>query len=255
MEKKQHGKRVSTAGNRAEKHSIFGIFKNISPAGKVMLRNILGVSCIILITVFFFMQGVDRMKENYHTRKQNVYDSFQETAFAIAEAQNHVSNDVIISIEGVQEISRLEVLAVSGSAYVIKNANEDDKTTSWLEVQGTGVFTVDLSAGEFIADSERQHVLVWIPKPMLTECKVSGTGKLFWRNGALFSNGSIAEGVRLSQKQLGEGRLKLEDSMKQNRLFHESAQRAAISIIESLVRQWNPNIPDLQVTVESIDNF
>ena len=93
-------------------------------------------------------------------------------------------------------------------------------------------------------------MLVKIPKPVLTECTVSGIGKQFWRDSRIFSNGSISEGVRLSQDQLSVGRLKLEDSMRQSRRFYEAAQKSAVSTIESLVKQWNPALPDLQVEVE-----
>ena len=149
------------------------------------------------------------------------------------------------------------MLTVSGSEFVIKNADSDNKTVSWLEVQGTGVFTVDLSAGEFIVDPERQSVLVKVPKPVLTECAVTGTGKHFWNNGGIFYNffkGSVDDGVRLSQAQMSEGRMKLEDSMRKSRTFSEASQKAAINMIESLVQQWNPNIPDLQIEVEFIED-
>jgi hypothetical protein len=69
-----------------------------------------------------------------------------------------------------------------------------------------------------------------------------------------FFNGSVAEGVQLSQNQLKEGRIKLEDAMKQDRRFYDESQKAAVSMIESLVKQWNPSVPDLQVEVEFIES-
>lgn len=70
----------------------------------------------------------------------------------------------------------------------------------------------------------------------------------------LIFNGSVAEGVQLSQNQLKEGRIKLEDAMKQDRRFYDESQKAAVSMIESLVKQWNPSVPDLQVEVEFIES-
>lgn len=169
----------------------------------------------------------------------------------------------MISIEAAQEVSRLEVLTVSDSEFVIKDPDQNDPTISWLEVQGVGVFTVDLTACEFITDSERQYVFVRVPKPALTECKVSGTGKQFWKRKVLSfvdgklifgGNGSVASGVRLAQNQLNEGRIMLEDSMKQNRGFYEAAKTATIDMMGSLVRKWNPDIPNLQVDVEFFEN-
>lgn len=92
-----------------------------------------------------------------------------------------------------------------------------------------------------------------IPKPVLSNCTVSDTGKQFFKNTALFKNGSISDGVRLSQKQRSEGRSKLEESLKQNRDFYIAASDSAKTLLESLVREWNPNIPDLKVDVEFIE--
>ena len=218
-------------------------------------RLCIGIAALILLTGALAFWGVRRMENAYETAREDTYSAFYQTAYDLAEKQNHVSNYAVISIEAAQEVSRLEVLTVSDSEFVIKEADDNDPTISWLEVQGIGVFTVDLSACEFIADSERQYVLVRAPKPALTECKVSGTGKQFWKRTGFFTgNGSVAEGVRLSQNQLSEGQIKLEDSMKQNRGFYESAKSAAVDMIGSLVKKWNPSIPELQVEIEFFES-
>lgn len=203
--------------------------------------------CVVL-----FVKGRTFMRQSYNQAMENAYNGFYQTAFEISEKQNHVSNYAVINIENVQEISRLEVLEVWDTEFVIKDADKESKITSWLEVQGRGVFTVDLTMGEFITDTERQYVLVRVPKPALTNCTLEKTGKQFWKNSTVF-NGSIAEGVYLSQDQLGEGQRLLEDSMKQSRRFYESARDSAVSMIKSLVKQWNPNLPDLQVEVEFME--
>ncbi len=227
-------------------------FRNCSPWKKQLLI----VGTVVLLTAVLIMAGIYLMKRNYNTAKQDTYNGFYQTAYNFAEQQNHVSNYALISVEAAREVSRLEVLSVNDSEFVIKNADKNDRTISWLEVQGTGVFTVDLAAGEFITDPERQYILVRVPRPVLTECKVSGTGKQFWKRAEFlpFFNGSVAEGVQLSQNQLKEGRIKLEDAMKQDRRFYDESQKAAVSMIESLVKQWNPSVPDLQVEVEFIES-
>lgn len=246
---RQPGKKASPV-SKSKLSRILDFIRTLPPNKKSLALNII----LLLAMVLFFALGMQNLKESYHSAEQSAYEGIYQTAYNMAEARNHVSNYVVISVEHAKEVSRLEVLTVSGSEFVIKNADKTSKITSWLEVQGTGVFTIDLSMGEFIVDSERHCVLVRIPKPMLTECKLSGTGKQFWRDGRIISNGSVAEGVRLSQAQMREGRLALEASMMQNRAFYNAAQEAAKCAVESLVQQWNPNVPDLCVRVEFIEN-
>ena len=226
-------------------------FRNCSPWKKQLLI----VGTVVLLTIAIIVAGICLTKSAFNTVRQDVHDSCYDTAYNFAEQRNHVSNYALISVDAAREVSRLEVLSVSDSEFVIKNADKNDRTISWLEVQGTGVFTVDLAAGEFITDPARQYVLVRVPRPVLTECKVSGTGKQFLKRADfLIFNGSVAEGVQLSQNQLKEGRIKLEDAMKQDRRFYDESQKAAVSMIESLVKQWNPSVPDLQVEVEFIES-
>lgn len=228
--------------------------KGLSPKAKQQLKRGSLLTGLILGTALCILLGFQQIKTNYDETSQAAYEAFYQKAYNAAEARNHVSNEVAISIGNAQTVSRLEVLTVSSSEFVIKNADKQNKITSWLEVTGTGVFTVDLSAGEFIVDEERQYILARIPKPTLTECKVSDTGKQFWKDGRIFKNGSDAEGVKLSQSQMKEGYIKLEDSMKQSRYFHEAAEATAIRMTESLIREWNPNVPLLQVEVQFIED-
>lgn len=246
---RQPGKQTSPV-SKSNGNRIFGVIRTLPPNKKALAVSIIS----LLATVLLFVLGMQNLQKAYHSAEQSAYEGIYQTAYNMAEARNHVSNYAVISVEYAKEVSRLEVLTVSGSEFVIKNADETNKITSWLEVQGTGVFTIDLSMGEFIVDSERHYVLVRIPKPMLTDCKLSGTGKQFWKDGRIISNGSVAEGVRLSQAQMREGQLALEASMMQNRTFYDAAQEAAKRSVESLIQQWNPNIPDLFIRVEFIEN-
>lgn len=206
--------------------------------------------CSIVISCYI---GMNRMKDAFEEADEEAYNNIYQVAFEKAEKANHVSNYALISIEDMHEIERLEVLEVQGSEFVIKNADEKNKITSWLEVKGTGIFTVDLSMGEFITDSERRYVLVRVPNPVLTNVKVTGTDTRFWKDDRIVSNGSVKEGVELSQNQMSEGRIKIEDSMRRSRRFNEESKNAARRILTALVQEWNPNIPELQVEVEFMD--
>lgn len=112
-----------------------------------------------------------------------------------------------------------------------------------------------MTAAEFIVDSERQYVSAKLPEPILTECAIVNLENLQLKdNGIGIFNGSIGEGVDLSQEQVKKGRIELEDSIKQSRKFRESAKKSAVTTIELLIKEWNPNLPDLQVSVEFMEN-
>lgn len=53
---------------------------------------------------------------------------------------------------------------------------------------------------------------------------------------------------------MSEGRMKLETSMRRSRIFNDASKDAAINMIQSLVQQWNPNVPDLQIEVEFVES-
>lgn len=206
----------------------------------------------LLASFFIYKDGMKQIQSAYQNSREDVREKFYQAAYDFEEAKHHVSNDIVISIEDIREISKLEVLKVSDTEFIIKKPDKDSAIRSWLEVQGIGVFTVDLMASEFIADFERQYVWVKIPQPVLSQCKVEETGKQFWKNEGL-ANGSIGEGVALAQEQLREGYLCIEEAMKQNRRFYDAAKKSAIQMIEALIRKWNPDLPDLQVEVNFVE--
>lgn len=215
----------------------------------VMLTAVIGVSLY-----FLFLKKPLDMENAYNSGRQEAYDKYFQVAFDYAEEKNHVSNYGIINIEDVREMSRLEVLKVSDTEFVIEDAEDNDQNiTSWIEVRGIGIFTVDLTLAQFAADSSRGYVLVRIPWPELTECRVEETGKQLWKND--WKNDKIGDGVRLSQAQLGEGQKLLEDSIRSSRRFYDAATESAEWMVQLLVRQWNPQIPDLVIKVEFADDL
>lgn len=203
---------------------------------------------------FFFQTKPLDMKNAYSAGRQEAYDKYFQMAFDYAEEKNHVSNYGTINIENVREMSRLEVLKVSDTEFVIEDAKDNDQNiTSWIEVRGMGIFTVDLTLAQFVVDSSRGYVMVRAPWPELTECRVEDTGKQLWKND--WNNDKIGDGVRLSQAQLGKGQKLLEESMRSSRRFYDAAMKSAEWMIELLVRQWNPQIPDLEIKVEFADDL
>lgn len=222
-------------------------WNGLSPSQRQRIKHGGMIFALLLATVAVFAYGRAKTRAAYDNAKTDIYNYMYETAYSIAEERNHVTNRVDISLGNLQEMSKLEVLSVQDSTYSI---SDESKVVSWLKFEGTGTFTVDLSIAEFITDSDRQYILVRIPKPMLTNFKKEETVTSFWHDGRFFQNGSVLEGVQLAQSQIRDGASKLQEEMRQSRFFYEQAKKSAESMLKSLLKGWNPEIPDLQVDVE-----
>ena len=183
---------------------------------------------------------------------EDAYQKFYDTAFASAERKYHVSNNIAIEVASVREEANLEVLRVSDVEYVIESKEDnEDGIDTWMEFYGDGVYTVDMRASEFIIDSDRQYVLVRVPKPELTNCKITQTNRLFWKDK--WRNESNAVGTELAADMRNEGYTKLNNYMKSNAQFYKSAKISAQTVISDLVKGLNSELPDLVVEVEFID--
>ena len=142
-------------------------------------------------------------------------------------------------------------MEVSDVEFVVESNNDNtNNITSWLEVPGNGVFVVNMEEAEFVIDNEQAHVLVRVPYPELTNVSIdySNVEKRLFKND-LF-NDSYRVGEVLARKQLGEGDALIKKEFASNEHYYLTAQKAGISTIESLVRQLNPDEPDLVVDVE-----
>ena len=203
-------------------------------------------------------KGGESAKEAYanakNTASENAYNKFYETAFVSAERKYHVSNNISIEVEGVREEANLEVLRVSDVEYVIESKkNNEDGVEAWIEFNGEGVYIVDMKASEFIIDSDRQYVLVRVPRPELSNCKITQTRELFFRKDKLFSNGNVSDGTSLAVDMRNAGYTKLNNYMKSNAQFYKSAKVSAKNTITDLVRGLNSELTDLVVEVEFVD--
>lgn len=216
--------------------------------------------CLAILGVLFFIQSIgvltDATASSFSTElereKEDTYRDIYQWAFERAERENHVMNVVSISLDGIQETSKLEVLRVSDTEYVIEKAeNNAQNIESWIKIDGTGIFTVDLSLGEFITDPEQKYVLARVPAPMLTDIKSDVPQLIFSRND--FWDESYEAGEALTREQIAKGEAALRNKMTTNQFFRESADQAAKQFISSFIRKLNPDIPDLTVDVEFLD--
>ncbi len=206
-----------------------------------------------LLTVISIATGVrvgsnaasNSYENAFNTEKEETYSKYYDQA----EKKYHVSNEIKISIGRLMETSKLEVLRVSDVEYAISNDDEYG-ITSWLEVPGSGTYVVNLQEAEYIIDDERDHVLVRVPYPEITNITIdyANVNKLLFKNNLL--NDSIKVGEDLARRQLSSADMLIKKEFASNESFYKNAQEAARSTIQCMVKQLNPEIANLEVDVE-----
>ena len=135
--------------------------------------------------------------------------------------------------------------------YIVEHALDNQNgITSWLEVPGRGTYVVDLQASEFIVDDERSYVKARAPYPELANISIDcvNVHKLFFKNDML--NDSLKIGEEMARRQLSSADLLIKKEFASNQRFYLSAQEVAVSSIECLVKQLNPQVENLLVDVE-----
>ena len=201
----------------------------------------IGISfIIILIAVYFFNSSIMKSSiaaiYSYNDAKtqarEETYENFYLKGYETGEEQNHVSNTCNISIGDIKEKAALEVLKVSDVVFI---DNQEKKETIWFEAEGTGVFTVDLRAGEYIVDNNRKYVLVRVPCPELNpdSIDISNCKKLLFVDNKF--NSEIKEGVKLAQKNLSEAKMKVMKDFTSNQEYYNAAKQSAESLIKRIV--------------------
>ena len=244
---KERDKKLGKKGKESKKAG-----KIVIVGTSIFITVICAIGCIyywsraVAVSVGAMAEAYGSVKD---TKVEEIRQEYREKGFADGGEDYHTSNRITISIDKIYETAELEVMKVSDVVYII---DEDEKDQAWLKATGTGVYIVNLTAGEYLIDSERQYVLVRVPKPEL-KVNLDNTELIFFNNGGLITNGSIGEGEDLARKQRGEAQIKLLEDIESNQLFYQCAEDSAKTQIESLVRMFNNKIPDLEVDVEFFD--
>ena len=254
------GKTKNTSAASRSREKITQWWKNLSITKKINIVCIAVIAVMILTGVILFLEsnrvGGEAARAAYESAKseaaEEAYNKFYDTAFVSAERKYHVANKIAIEVAAVKEEADLEVLKVSDVEYVIESGEENENNIeAWIEFYGDGVYTVNMKASEFVIDSDRQYVLVRIPRPELTDCRITKTNRLLWKSG-LFDK-SYSVGTELAVEMRAAGYAKLNNYMKSNTLFYKSAKESATIIITDLIKRLNPELPDLTVEVEFVD--
>lgn len=232
------------------------------------------LTCIALAVYLFwdmFFVGAEAAGNAFEAAKEaaasETYQSFYETSYASAEKAHHASNRATISLGNLRETQKLEVLAVSEVSYQAEAPEKDsqgilpditdwfdEELVSWLEIPGNGVFTVDLQLGEFIIDNDRQSVLVRIPGPELTNFAIDygNVEVLYFEKGGAFKN-SAKYGIEKAMEQLQDAQLEMQQSVSNNQTLYKRARTASENMLIRLVKELNPQLPDLIVEVEFLN--
>ena len=204
-----------------------------------------------------FTKGTKAVKEAFDREKEiaeeRVYKSYYEQGFAAGEEEYHLKNRAVISLGNIRETANLEVLSVSDIAFMIENPEDGNSgIRSWIQVPGTGVYTVNLAAGEFLIDDERSMVFVRVPKPELLPENINvdhaNVQVLCFSSNAWLS--SVRDGEQLAGKQLNEARTRIQEDISSNLQYFEFAENAAERLLENLIRSINSDIPELKVEIE-----
>lgn len=220
------------------------------------------IAFIVLLTVCILLFksaigiGAEAVKDGYsaayEANKNDAYDKFYWSAYNRAEAKYHVSNEVLISIENFEETEKLEVLEVNHVELITENGNYDnDKVVSWIKVPGKGTYVVDLNSAEFIVDNEHRYVCVRVPYPELTNITTGKPTRLLFKDD--FWNGNYSDGVHLAVDQINDAEVRIKKALMANQYIYKNAQDVAISMISNLVKELNPDVPDIIVEVEFMD--
>lgn len=228
------------------------------PWGTLLCYLIAGLALVLAggLAVYGFSNGSRAVKKAFDAQKtaseESVYHAFYEEAYQAAEAEYHVKNRAVISLGNIRETAQLEVLSISDIAFMVEDPTLQNKNTlSWLQVPGTGVFTVNLAGGEFLTDNERQSVYVLLPKPELLPMNISidhaNVKVLRFSSNALLS--SVRDGEQLAGKQLNEARTRIQEDISSNVQYYEFAENSARTLLENLIRAVNSEIPELKVEI------
>lgn len=233
--------------------------KGNMPSGKVRIVIVVCAIFITVICVFFSAQywgktvsaSANAVTEAYESTKDSTIAEKRKElwnkGYAKGEAENHTRNRVTISIVEVRETANLEVMKVNDIVYI---TGDDDGLPPWLKATGTGVYTVNLAAGEYLIDDEHQYVLVRVPRPELATVNIDDAEQLLIKDNKIFFNGSMGKGEDLARAQRAEAQIKFLEDIESNQIFYQNAEKSAKALIESLVRKFNPKVEDLKVDVE-----
>lgn len=233
-----------------------------------VLRYLICFLGLILLAFCTFILGI---QGTYHsakdTAKQETEESFYNAVFELSESAHHLSNDITIQIQGITEIRNLEVLNVFLTDYQIWPEQETSggvldivvdpligDAEAWIRFDGIGTFTVSLQNADFILDEQRKSVLVRVPSPVMERVLIQQDEDdvLYTSDAGLFNNASDT-GQQLVLSLTQKAQQDMTAKARSNPEYYAQAKASAEKTITQLIKNLNPDLPDLIVEVEFID--
>lgn len=246
-------KEEKTVEGRREKRPPMEKWSLLTTAACVFVAVILfGVSLLVFRNAVVDAAAVgldafnDSMTESAKERREEMGKLGYQRGFA----DFKTVNDVTIRVDEVRKSAKLEVMKVSSVVYIHDTGDLGDKVVAWLKVNGEGVYTVDLAAGEYVVDNANRYVLVRVPAPALEKVSVTGFEKKLFQDNTWFPFESAGVGVQLAMNQLALAENELTEDIKNNVAANTSLDSTAQTLIAALVRSLNPEVPELTVEVE-----
>lgn len=233
-----------------------------------VLRYLICFLGLILLAFCTFILGI---QGTYHsakdTAKQETEESFYNAVFELSESAHHLSNDITIQIQGITEIRNLEVLNVFLTDYQVWPEQETSggvldivvdpligDAEAWIRFDGIGIFTVSLQNADFILDEQRKSVLVRVPSPVMERVLIQPDEDdvLYTSDAGLFNNASDT-GQQLVLSLTQKAQQDMTAKARSNPEYYAQAKASAEKTITQLIKNLNPDLPDLIVEVEFID--
>ena len=221
-----------------------------------MVLLILVVTSVLIVKssiVNGVSNAIGSFEDTYARAKDDTYKTIRDKAYAIAEKRNHVSNKVSISMGDIKSKASLKVLHVSDVVYVITDAEDTPSgTAAWLKVTGSGDYKVNLLAAEYIIDNNRQYVLIRVPRPQLDSdnIDIGQCDNIYFSENKWSSSNSVKSGEELARNQLNEAKMKIQEDFLANENYSKMAEKTARSMIEALIKGFNPEIDNIRIDVE-----
>lgn len=185
-------------------------------------------------------------KESYDEN----YDKYYHKAYDKAMKENAISNSIYISVTGIQEMSKYEVLAVIEDATITETEEQKNEGIyAWTRYKGKGIYTVDLEKSEILVDHANYYVSIRIPHPVFSYIPlVEETEKMLYIDNRkqyfFFPKKDTKTGLDIRDQQSSKAHDQIYNSIKNNNSYYEKANEFAISSLTNLVKSLNPDIAD-----------